>query len=261
MDHTTGGPAAAEHVAPQRVGVSPVDARSVAGSIDDPRALTILTTEHWSLLSARSLVYNEAFSRAGMFLTFLSASLVALALVAQGMGFTHEFLLLVAIILALDLLVGLATLGRVSDASKEDLRTIAGMNRIRHAYLEIAPGLEPYFITSRYDDLPGVLTTYGETSSEQPSMARNIAHGLTTTLGMVSVITNIIAGMLAAVVALLLGATAAVALIAGAIVFVAFVTVLTAIAVRDVDQFGTGIGPRFATPRDPATPAEPKTGR
>jgi hypothetical protein len=33
-------------------------------ALDDPRALTILTTEHWGLLTARSLVYNEAFARA-----------------------------------------------------------------------------------------------------------------------------------------------------------------------------------------------------
>ena len=50
----------------------------------DPRAITILTTEHWSLLTARSLVYNEAFSRGAMFFTFLSASLVALGFLAQG---------------------------------------------------------------------------------------------------------------------------------------------------------------------------------
>ena len=53
--------------------------------VDDPRALTILTTEHWSLLSARSLVYNEAFARAGMFLSFLAATLVALGLMATAM--------------------------------------------------------------------------------------------------------------------------------------------------------------------------------
>lgn len=37
-------------------------------SLDDPRAVQILTAEHGSLLSARSLAYNEAFARAGMFL-------------------------------------------------------------------------------------------------------------------------------------------------------------------------------------------------
>ncbi len=61
-------------------------------SIDDPRTITLLTTEHWSLLSARSLAYNEAFVRADMFLTFLSTSFVALALVAQAMSFGQGFL-------------------------------------------------------------------------------------------------------------------------------------------------------------------------
>ena len=33
-------------------------------TLHDPRALQILGTEHWSLLSARSLAYDEAFTRA-----------------------------------------------------------------------------------------------------------------------------------------------------------------------------------------------------
>jgi hypothetical protein len=241
VDHTSIAPGGTEHLPPQRVAVG-------SAVSDDPRALTILTTEHWSLLSARSLVYNEAFARAGMFLTFLSASLVALALVAQGMGFSRDFLLLAAIILALDLVIGLATLGRVSDASKEDLRSIAGMNRIRHAYLELVPGLEPYFITSRYDDLSGVLTSYGESSPAPPGLVRNLAHGLTTTPGMVSVITNLVAGILGAVVALLVGASPAVAFVVGVVAFVVLLTVLTFTALRDVDHFGGGIAPRFPTP-------------
>ena len=81
--------------------------------VDDPRALTILTTEHWSLLSARSLVYNEAFARAGMFLSFLAATLVALGLMSGAMGFSDEFLGIVALVLGLDLFIGLATMGRV----------------------------------------------------------------------------------------------------------------------------------------------------
>ena len=56
-----------------------------ATSLLDPRALQILSAEHSSLLSARALAYNEAFTRAGMFLAFLSMSFVALALVAQAL--------------------------------------------------------------------------------------------------------------------------------------------------------------------------------
>jgi hypothetical protein len=124
------------------------------GGIDDPRALQILTTEHWSLLTARSLVYNEAFARAGMFLAFLSATLFALGLISTATGFSDGFLAIAAVILALDLFVGLATLGRIVAASAEDIRYLQGMNRLRHAYFEIVPGLDPYFITSHHDDPP-----------------------------------------------------------------------------------------------------------
>src|SRR5687768_9183503 len=48
----------------------------------DPGVLQILSTEHWGLLSARSLVYNEAFTRVGSFLTLVSLSFVGLALLA-----------------------------------------------------------------------------------------------------------------------------------------------------------------------------------
>src|SRR4051795_6849919 len=91
-------------------------------AVQDPRALTILTAEHASLLAARGLVYNESFARAGMFLTFLSATLVALGLIATAIGFSDQFLVLAAGVLAVDLFIGLATLGRVVDASREDLR-------------------------------------------------------------------------------------------------------------------------------------------
>jgi hypothetical protein len=47
-----------------------------------PHTLQILTTEHWSLLAARSLVYTEAMSRTSIFVAALSGAVVALALVA-----------------------------------------------------------------------------------------------------------------------------------------------------------------------------------
>src|ERR687892_752494 len=77
--------------------------------LDDPRALQILSTEHWSLLSARSLSYNEAFTRGGMFLTFLSMSFVALALLAQGMSFGNQFLSIAAGVLAFDFIIRITT--------------------------------------------------------------------------------------------------------------------------------------------------------
>jgi hypothetical protein len=218
------------------------------GPLADPRALTILTTEHWSLLSARSLVYNEAFARTGMFLTFLSASLVALALLGQAMGFDRDFLVIAGVILGFDVFIGFATLGRVASASNDDLRCIAGMNRIRHAYLEIAPELEPFFITSSYDDLKGILSTYGEPVGERPSMFLGFIHGLTTTDGMVTMITTGVAAILGAVVALLIGATPNIAIAAGLGTFIVLLLVMSAVGFRNFSRFGARLGPRFPTP-------------
>lgn len=186
--------------APPWPGLSPAGVSS-GEPFEDPRALTILTTEHWSLMSARSLVYNEAFARAGMFLAFLSATLVAMGLVATATGFSDGFLTVAAVVLALDLFVGLASLGRIASASGEDIRYLQGMNRLRHAYHEIVPGLERYFVSSHHDDIVSVLSFYGPSAS---SPIAGIVHGMTTTPGMIGVISAAVAGALGAVIALLL---------------------------------------------------------
>src|SRR5215217_8279649 len=97
-----------------------VEGHAPGQGLHDPRALQILSTEHWSLLTARSLVYNEAFARAGMFLAFLSATLLVLGLISTATGFSEPFLVVAALILALDLFIGLATIGRINGASEED---------------------------------------------------------------------------------------------------------------------------------------------
>jgi hypothetical protein len=37
---------------------------------------------------------------------------------------------------------------RLVQVNNEDARLVLAMNRLRHAYLKIEPGLEPYFLTS-----------------------------------------------------------------------------------------------------------------
>jgi molybdopterin converting factor small subunit len=145
--------------------------------LDDPRALQILSTEHWSLLTARSLVYNESFTRVGMFFSILSATLVALGLVSTGTGFSDAFLIVAAFVLALDLFIGLATLGRVGAVSDEEMRYTQGMNRLRNAYFRIVPGLDPYFITSQFDDFNSVAAFYGPPAQ---GPIGDLLHGLTT---------------------------------------------------------------------------------
>jgi hypothetical protein len=171
-------------------------------SLDDPRAIQILSTEHWSLLSSRSLAYNEAFVRGGMFLTFLATSLVAIALLAQAMAIGAEFLTLAAIILAFDLVIGLTTCGRIVGANGDDLRAVHGMARIRHAYTQAAPIVTPYFTTATHDDLAAVTTAYG---TGPDSRIGNFLYALTTSAGMIALITAMVGGVLAGVLGLIVG--------------------------------------------------------
>ena len=136
--------------------VTPID------SLEDPRVVSILSTEHWNLLSNRALAYNEAFTRAGMFLTFLSMSFVALALLAQGMGFTDQFLVVTSIVLVFDLVIGLTTYGRITGANIDDLRAVHGMARIRQAYIRIAPVIAPYITSPVNDDMRSLAKVYGD---------------------------------------------------------------------------------------------------
>jgi hypothetical protein len=159
--------------------------------LDDPRALQILTTEHWSLLATRSLSWNESFSRAGLFLSVLSATAVALALVAQATAFGPGFIAFALVMLPIDLFIGLATFTRLDEVNGEDLLWVAGMNRLRHAYLEIGAGLSPYFVAGSHDDDAGLRQTFGV---HPPGNA--VAHWLVTMPGMVAVIDAVLAGLI-----------------------------------------------------------------
>jgi hypothetical protein len=170
-------------------------------SLDDPRAVQILSTEHWSLLSARSLAYNEAFTRGGMFLTFLSMSFVALALLAQAMAFGEQFLTIAAIVLAFDFVIGVTTYGRILGANEDDLRAVHGMARIRHAYVQIAPPVDRYFTSPTNDDIDSIITTYGTRRGS------DFLYAFTTSGGMIGLITAMVGGVLASVVAFLFGAS------------------------------------------------------
>jgi hypothetical protein len=158
---------------------------------DDPRAMQILSTEHWSLLATRSLSWSESFARAGLFLSVVSATAVALALVGQATDFGDRFVAFALVMLPIDLFVGLATFTRLDEVNGEDAVWVAGMNRIRHAYLEVNPRLAPYFITGSTDDPSGIERTIGV---HRPGSV--FAHWIVTMPGMVAVIDGVLAGLI-----------------------------------------------------------------
>lgn len=120
----------------------------------------ILATEHWSLLATRSLAWTEAFSRTNIFLTVLSAALVGLAFVRQA-GSAEEFSTFALVLLPVVLFFGACYLPPARGNQHAEAQLVAGMNRLRHGYLDMAPELEPYFITAKYDDMSGLAQTLG----------------------------------------------------------------------------------------------------
>jgi len=173
-------------------------ARGGSADTDDAarrsQRLQILATEHWGLLATRSLSWNESFSRAGMFLTVLTGAVVALALVAQATSFGEGFVLFALLILPVVLFVGGATYVRLVEINNEDVHWVYGMNRLRHAYLDMEPDLEPFFVTGYTDSDAAIIRTYGSHGTGSP-----LAHALVTTPATVAFVNAMIAAVLGVV--------------------------------------------------------------
>lgn len=178
----------------------------------DERALYILAAEHSSLVSARSLAYNEAFTRIGNFLSFTSISFVALALIAQATAFAEPFLGIAAITLLFDVVIGLITFGRILGTTSDDMRAVQAMARVRHGYMQIAPHLRSHFSEPTTDDVESVMATYRVPESR----LRGVVYALTTSTGMMGIIVALLGGVLIGVLVMLAGLGAGVALGLGA---------------------------------------------
>ncbi|HET7520911.1 MAG TPA: hypothetical protein VFK61_05145 [Candidatus Limnocylindria bacterium] len=163
------------------------------------RALRVqmLATEHWSLLATRSLSWNEAFARAGMFLSLLSGAIVALALVAQATQFGEGFMVFALLTLPVVLFVGLATYVRLLEINNEDYVWVRGMNRLRGAYQEIDPEVGRYFITGTTEQPLDIFRSYGSTETGFDS---GRFHGFVTTPSTIGFVDAMVAAVLAAIV-------------------------------------------------------------
>jgi hypothetical protein len=213
--------------------------RGGAGMTDAIR-VQILATEHWSLLATRSMTWNEIFSRASMFITVLSASVVALALVAQATAFGPGFRLFAVLVLPVVLLVGVATFLRLGDANTDDFGLVLGMNRLRHAYLELAPELEPYFVAGHHDDMAGMTQSYG--LGYHSSLGRVFA----ATPNLVAIIDAVVFGVLVTLIIQLIGASDVAAVAVGAIAVLMAVMGFAVLVFRARTRVWRGIQPRFS---------------
>jgi hypothetical protein len=224
--------------------IPPSDSPAPIGDLA-PQSLQILMTEHWSLLAARSLVYTEAMSRTSIFVAALTGSVVALALVAQATDFGDGFVAFALVLLPVVYFLGLATVARLGQINWEDAIWVQGMNRIRHAYVDLAPELEPYFVTSRYDDDRGVLQSSIAMREWPPWTQAFVA-----VPGVVAVIDSVVAGATAGIAAIGLDLGTGPAIALGAALFALSLGGFAAWGRRQIAKGRRSMQPLFPTPAD-----------
>jgi hypothetical protein len=209
---------------------------SDGSGVTDAVRVQILATEHWSLLATRSMTWNEAFT---------------LAFIAQATAFGEAFRLFAFVALPVVLFLGIGTYARLSAINDYDFWLTVGMNRLRHAYLDLAPELEPYFITGHNDDIAGIWQSYSPDwlLDAQPSGSTpfNPALFFTSTPYIIGAINALVAGVLVALVAEALGASVAVSAIAGAVGGILLLAALLAAPARRVAHMRRHYQPRFPT--------------
>ena len=222
--------------------VPPSHGQPPAGLGGNPHVLQILMTEHWSLLSARSLGYTEAMSRASIFVAALTGSVVALALVSQATDFGDGFIAFSLVLLPVVFFLGIVTIVRIGQINFEDAVWVQGMNRIRNAYHDLAPELEPYFVTSRYDDDRGVTTSIGM-PDVVPQKQAFIAIP-----GMIAVLDAVVAGATAGIALIGLDADTVATIAVAVVVFLATVAGFVAWGVRSISRYRAQATIRFPSP-------------
>jgi hypothetical protein len=123
---------------------------------------------------------------------------------------------------------------------------VLAMNRLRHGYLTMAPGLKPYFSTGHHDDVQGLAATF---LLAGPRDLHPWVHFLITTP---TVVATVDAAIATAIVVLLVQAAAAppvVVVAAGAVAFPAVWGALFSLHVWTMRALRT-VKPRFPTPKE-----------
>jgi hypothetical protein len=171
----------------------PNGARSPHAKIADPRppAVSFVTTEHFTLQGARGSTIAESTGRASMFLAAVSGGLVALGLVATASSVGTAFYAFGLVLLPTLAFVGLVTFERVLQSGLEDLGYARRIALLRGYYFDNAPELAPYLLSVPSSDRLRV-----------QGLPNNRWQGFRTVAGMIAVITAVLAGSAAGLVAI-----------------------------------------------------------
>jgi hypothetical protein len=140
------------------------------------------------------------------------------------------------------LFVGGTTYVRLVEVNNEDVHWVYGMNRLRHAYLDMEPDLEPYFVTGYTDDDAAIVRTYGSHGTGSA-----LSHALVTTPATIAFVNAMIAAILGALALMEVQMGMVPAVAAGAVVFLAVCAVQIWF-----NQYSAAVYQREHAKRDPA---------
>lgn len=162
---------------------------------DDPSAVvSFVTTEHFTLQTARAATVAESTGRGTVYLTSVSTVAVALAFIGQVSTLGTPFFVFAFVLLPALFFVGVVTFDRVLQTSKEDGLLAMRINRLRRFYLDFGPGLANYLaIPVRGDDPEAAMRQHGVRGGRWQT--------LLAMPGMIAVINSVLMGVLAGLVA------------------------------------------------------------
>ncbi|HEY2549113.1 MAG TPA: hypothetical protein VGI64_00900 [Streptosporangiaceae bacterium] len=175
-----------------------------------------MTTEHFTLQGARAATIAESSSRATMFLGSVSAGLVALGLIATATSIGTTFYAFGAVLLSTLAFVGFVTFERVLQSGIEDHGYAERIARLRAYYFDCAPEVTSYLASV---PLPQRLAIMG--------LRAGYWQGFRTVAGMVAVVTAVLTGSAAGLIAAVASGHSGVAgFVTGGVVALAILAVL-----------------------------------
>lgn len=167
--------------------MNPTESRD-PGRGTNPALLSALTTEHYTLQSARASTIVEANGRSLLFLSAVSGAIVALALVAQMDRLGETFTVFALSVLPALLALGLTSYARLADLAVHDAYYARAIGRIRAFYLTIEPTARRYWLQPAGDDPHAIMRQNGQMHSRW--------HHLSHTATSIAAVNGVLAGVL-----------------------------------------------------------------
>ncbi len=112
-----------------------------------------LGAEFGMLQGARGATISESSSRSSLYMTTLSSSVVALALVAQASRFGEAFFIFALAVMPVVFFLGITTYYRLLETGVEDVIYARAISKIRDFFSEIDPAEAGFFHASGVDQV------------------------------------------------------------------------------------------------------------